>query len=258
MVRIRRRKKEQDLAFLTVFAMHLDTVGGTEYSADYPFYLARRLQPVLGNTCISLFGTGTCGDINHIDVTNPNPQGGQLEAARIGSALGRTVVSTLPGLVKVGSPRLGAGSTVVAAPLQQYGPKEIAWAKESMALVGTNKLPFLKQVEACKILSLQKIGNTNLPMEVQVFRLSDQVAIVGLPGEIFVELGLEIKKASPFSTTLVVELCNDAPGYVPTKKAFAEGSYETVNSRVKPGGGEMLVKAAVGLLNDLKRTSSLH
>jgi hypothetical protein len=33
---------------------------------------------------------------------------------------------------------------------------------------------------------------------------------------------------------------------VPTKKAFAEGSYETVNSRVKPGGGEMLVKAAVG------------
>jgi hypothetical protein len=256
MVRIRRRNKEQDIAFLTVFAMHLDTVGGTEYSADYPFYLARTLQPVLGNTCISLFGAGTCGDINHIDVTNPNPQGGQLEAARIGTALGRTVVLALPGLSKVESPRLGAAKTVVEAPLQQYGPKDIGWAKENLILVGTNKLPFLKQVEACKILSLQKTGGTNLPMEVQAFRLSDEAAIVGLPGEIFVELGLEIKKASPFSTTLVVELCNDAPGYVPTKKAFAEGSYETLNSRVKPGGGEMLVKAAVGLLTDLKQSSS--
>lgn len=34
-----------------------------------------------------------------------------------------------------------------------------------------------------------------LPMEVQVFRLSEDVAIVALPGEVFVELGLAIKKA---------------------------------------------------------------
>ena len=45
---------------------------------------------------------------------------------------------------------------------------------------------------------------------------------------------------------------HDAPGYVPTKKAFAEGSYETVNSRIRHGGGEMLVEAALRLLDDLK------
>src|SRR5262249_46445554 len=129
MVRIRRRNKEQDIAFLTVFAMHLDTVGGTEYSADYPFYLARMLQPVLGNTCISLFGASTCGDINLNDVTTPKPQGWQSEAARIGPALVRMVVLALPGLSKVESPSLGAAKTVVEAPLQQYGPKDIAWAK---------------------------------------------------------------------------------------------------------------------------------
>jgi hypothetical protein len=77
------------------------------------------------------------------------------------------------------------------------------------------------------------------------------VAIVGLPGEIFVELGLAIKRASPFATTLVVELCNDDPAYVPTRKAFSEGSYETVNSLVAPGGGEMLVETAVRLLQEL-------
>jgi len=93
-------------------------------------------------------------------------------------------------------------------------------------------------------------GDT-LPLEVQVFRLSKDVALVGLPGEVFVDLGLAIKKASPFATTLVVELCQDAPGYIPTTKAFKEGSYETVNSRVAPGGGEMMAEAAVRLLKEL-------
>ena len=91
--------------------------------------------------------------------------------------------------------------------------------------------------------------NTVEPM---IFRLSDEVALVALPGEVFVDLGLAIKQASPFDTTLVVELAHDAPGYVPTRKAFAEGSYETVNSRIAPGGGEMLVAAAVELLRQLQ------
>ena len=51
----------------------------------------------------------------------------------------------------------------------------------------------------------------------------------------------------------MIELCNDSPGYVPTRKAFAEGSYETVNSRVQPGGGEMLVETAARLLKELKQ-----
>lgn len=72
-----------------------------------------------------------------------------------------------------------------------------------------------------------------------------------LPGEVFVEHGLAIKKASPFRTTLVIELANDVPAYIPTRKALAEGSYETVNSRLQPGGGEMMVEAAVEILKQL-------
>ena len=91
-----------------------------------------------------------------------------------------------------------------------------------------------------------------MPMEVQVFRLGGDVAIVALPGEVFVELGLAIKKASPFETTMVIELANSSPAYVPTRKAFEQGDYEVVNSRVAPGGGEMLVKATLKMLRELK------
>ena len=120
-----------------------------------------------------------------------------------------------------------------------------------MENVATRKVPFLERVRAYTIMDLQARSGETLPMEVQVFRLGSEVAIVGLPGEVFVDLGLAIKKASPFPTTLVIELAQDAPGYVPTRKAFQEGSYETVNSRILPGGGEMLLEAAVQTLNEL-------
>jgi hypothetical protein len=79
------------------------------------------------------------------------------------------------------------------------------------------------------------------------------LAIVTLPGEVFVELGLAIKSRSPFETTMVVELANDVPNYIPTLKAFGEGSYEVVNSRLAPGSGEQLVAAAVRMLRELDR-----
>jgi hypothetical protein len=49
-----------------------------------------------------------------------------------------------------------------------------------------------------------------------------------------------------------MELSNDCIGYVPTEKAFAEGGYETVNSRIKPGGGELLAETAIRLLKQIK------
>ncbi len=248
---LRLRAGDRDLALLTVFALHLDTVGGTEYSADYPFYLERKLRPILGADGVSLFGAGTCGDINHIDVSKKEPQSGQMEAGRIGTTLGETVREALPKLKSLRSPRLGVRQAIVQAPLQKYGAEAIEQARKDLAKIGTRELPFLKQVEAYKIASLQMLPRDTLPMEVQVFRLSNEAAIVGLPGEVFVELGMAIKKASPFPLTFVIELCNDAPGYVPTIKAFKEGSYETVNSRVQPGGGEKLVETATRLLKEL-------
>jgi len=88
-----------------------------------------------------------------------------------------------------------------------------------------------------------------LPAEVQVIALGQDLAIVCLPGEVFVELGLAIKQASPFRTTLVVELCNCVEMlYVPTRVAYALGSYEVTNTALQPGAGEALAEAAVCLL----------
>ena len=64
----RQPEAKHPFAGLTVFAMHSDTVGGSEYSADYAYYLQQMLRSAYSEDFISAFGAGTCGDLNHINV----------------------------------------------------------------------------------------------------------------------------------------------------------------------------------------------
>jgi hypothetical protein len=246
---VRFRVGQKNVAALVVFAMHLDTTGGTEYSADYPYFLERELRKSLGPDFVSIFGAGTCGDINHVDVRIK----GRRRTEEMGAMLAETVVAHLPKLAEVKEPLLAVRRAVVEAPLQKYTAEQTSGARGQMAKIGTRELSFLEQVETAKIFDLALRKTDSIPLEVQAFRLSPDVAIVTLPAEVFVELGLAIKRASPFKTTLVIELANDDPAYIPTKKAFAEGSYETVNSRVVPGSGERMAEAAVKLLKELAK-----
>ncbi len=239
------------LASLTLFALHLDTVGGTKVSADFPFYLQKTMAEKLGQDFLSVFAAGTCGDINHIDVTRRTQLKGQEESRRIGTTLGETVLATIPTLASQKQPSLDVRTTTISLPLQSYSAEEVKQAAADMQKIGSRGLSFLEQVRAYKITALRERGGKTMPVLIQTFRLSPETALVGLPGEVFVDLGLEIKRRSPFKHTLVIELSGDAPGYVPTRKAFAEGSYETVNSRISPGGGERIVEVAVELLSDL-------
>jgi neutral ceramidase len=246
-------KTGEPLAGLAVFALHLDTVGGADYSADYPFYLEQALQNRYGSKFISVFGTGTCGDINHIDVTADDQFKGQAQTESIGAKLAETVLATADKAAAEPRPQLAVARSVLSVPTQEYSEAEVAKAAANMSKIGTRELSFLEQVEANKITDLNLYyPRKTADIEVQAIRLSDKTAIVCLPGEVFVELGLAIKAASPFEQTLVIELCNSCPAYIPTRKAFAEGSYETVNSRVVPGSGEKMAEEAIRLLKELQ------
>jgi len=86
--------------------------------------------------------------------------------------------------------------------------------------------------------------------------MGDALAWVSLPGEIFVELGLSIKAASPFAQTQIAELANGSIGYIPNRSAYAQGNYEVESARCAEGSGEILVQAAIRMLEDLKSQTS--
>ena len=80
------------------------------------------------------------------------------------------------------------------------------------------------------------------------------VAVVGIPGEMFTSLGLEIKRRSPFKETVVVELANDWIGYIPDAEGHRLGGYQVwtgLHSYVEPGTGERMVDQAVEMLRSL-------
>lgn len=90
---------------------------------------------------------------------------------------------------------------------------------------------------------------------IQVINIGD-VAIVGLPGEVFTSLGMEIKQKSPFRQTIIIQLANDAIGYIPDEKAYSLGGYQLwtgYHSLLPKGTGEELVKHAISLLTNLKK-----
>jgi neutral ceramidase len=74
------------------------------------------------------------------------------------------------------------------------------------------------------------------------------IAIVGIPGELFVELGLKLKSNPHFAHTLVAGYCNDLIGYIPTRDAYPQGGYEVETARVAAGSGETIVDTALSAL----------
>ena len=118
--------------------------------------------------------------------------------------------------------------------------------------IGKKQMTTVAMANAVCILDTLKHQGTPLEAEVQAIALSDDLAIVALPGEIFVELGLALKKTSPFKHTFIAELANGSIGYIPNRTAYAEGQYEVVSARGAEGAGEQLVDAGLKLLKDLR------
>lgn len=251
------------------FALHCDTVGGSMWSADYPFFIERTLRKALGPELISIFGTGCCGDINHV-----NPASSERNKADfIGNSIGDSIRDQLAGLAAIEHTHLAVKSEVVQLPLEEATQEQVNRSVQTLEIIKNGgAVEFLDHVIAYKKLILDQlrhqqpvgqntdhltwgrsialagIGET-LPVDVTVITIGDELAIVTLPGEVFVDLGLAIKQASPFRTTIVVELSNVVETiYIPHRAAYAGGSYEVTNSTVMPGSGEMLVESAVRLL----------
>ncbi len=247
------------LATYVNFTMHLDTVGGLEFSADYPYTLSKLLAAVRGPEMLTVFSIGAAGNVNHIDVGDPTPQSGHQEAARIGTILAADVLKTYPHLHPFAVDRVQCRDEAIGLSPPSVTPGDVEWAKEvSMKFGKPDAAPFMDQVKAEKIMSVSALHGKPIQTEIQVISLGNQVAWVGLPGEVFVELGLAVKRASPFPLTIVVELASGDIGYVPNREAYPQGAYEPVSARVAQGSGELMVDTALRLLTDLYRKPAVR
>jgi neutral ceramidase len=260
---------KKPVAILVNFALHVAVVGGNNFSSDFPGVMSDLIGKVKGEEVVTVFTNGTSGNINHIDVSNSNQLSGFDESRRIGTILADRVLNALNSLRPISITSLKAKIQVVNLPVFKVVEKlEMIWAKDVISKFGKPKgSGFADVVSAWRILDLVKYkggldtrhnSTTTVPLtddgsalrsEVSVITFGDQMALVGFPGDAFVELGLGIKLNSPFPFTIVSEQSgNGTISYMPNKKAFPEGQYEVNSVRYSSGGGESLVDAALETL----------
>ena len=94
--------------------------------------------------------------------------------------------------------------------------------------------------------------------EVMVIAIGD-VTLVLLPGESFVEFGLEIKERTAPRQVMTLAYSNGCPGYIPHRSAYPAGGYEVDEAYryygcpacFAPEAGEALVAAAIELVAEV-------
>jgi hypothetical protein len=132
-------------------------------------------------------------------------------------------------------------------PRRPYSEAEVAEFRAILAndKIGERTYP---KIRARTHLGQHERGQATSPVEVQAARLGD-LALLGFSAEYFVEYGLQLRRQSPAKHTFVIELVNDAIGYVPTPEAFDEGGYEGTSARFTRDTGPAMAEAALTLFS---------
>jgi len=235
-------------AILVNFACHLDVLGNGNflYSADYPYYLRHTLAKAFGRSLVIPFANGPCGNINHINVFGNKRQGGYDHARMMGMMLAGEVLKIEGRAEPLAVDALGGKSQTLELPRRPYSEAELA---EFHSIIADDRIAAraYPKVRARTHLKQHEQGKAVAPVEVQTMKLGD-LALFGIPGEYFVEYGLQLRQKSSAAHTFIVELANDCIGYIPTPEAFDEGGYEGTSARFARDTGDVMAEAVLNLL----------
>lgn len=201
---------------------------------------AMRLIESERSSSTALFLNGCAGNIN------PHPRGTFALAGDHGQRAGQAVLQAIDDMTLREGGQLRCARHAFDLPLQPMPSQaecehELArWEPAYQQLNGEHHRDWRtsrhyvaakQRLEACRSGTVVD----GLPIDVQVVAI-DEVALVGLPGEIFVETGFAITEASPFELTLPVGYANGSIGYVPTLEEIPHGGYEVEDARARYQG----------------------
>ena len=279
------------LAALVNYTCHPIFIGSASrlISPDYPGPMRRVVERETGAIC--LFLQGATGNVNprspmHPDTTEAERAGAMLglEAAKVFLDLDtRTTIERDDWITSVATFHLvrkeavdsgkpdcvSAGEVALSLPLLPL--PDAATARSVLgerqatleALLQRGATPDDLNPARYQVQWAQKLVKSveenlapkSVTVPVQVVRIND-VAVVGVAGELFVEAQLAIKRASPIASTLVAAYSNGCVGYLPIAEAYPDGGYEVEHSykgyrlpaAIAPGAAERVVAMAINLL----------
>ena len=268
---VRIDRKGADDIVLVNFGTHPDTIGEDKISADWPGFVRSTLEAALTDTkCV--FFNGAQGDVNHINVF-PRPgeanglhkdfddvDRGYAHAKHMGNVVAGAVLQVYEKVNYVDVDSIKYTEKLIPIPANVPTPDELPLAIKynELHLAGKdNEIPYKGMALTTVVAdAARKVRLKDGPefFDLPLIAISvGNIVFVGIPGEPFSKIGIELKANSPeFDMVLPCALTNGSKGYFPTKDAYDEGGYETATSRFKAGVAEIIIEEGTKLIKSLK------
>jgi hypothetical protein len=256
--------KRKPISLFANYSLHY--VGGAPsglMSADY-FGEFARIMPsrVRGDeSFVAMMSNGTSGDINNIPFNVTRPPREPFEQIRIvAQKAADTAWFAYRKIEKHQSDvRLGMLQREVTLRYRKPTDAQVAEARAVLAVKdkeAIEKLPRLAQNYAGSTINAAERPEETLTVKLQAIRIGE-LAVCCIPFETFVEIGLDLKKRSPFPQTMVIGLANARHGYLPTLEQHKLGGYETWigTNQVQEDTSVILTDHLLEMLSELKKAN---
>lgn len=226
-----RTANDKPLAVFANYSLHY--VGdmpplSADYFGVFADVMATKLQA--GKEFVAMLSNGTSGDVNNINFKAEAPKTKPGERSRlVAEAVAAAAMKAIDKKDHAPQATLRSATREIELGVRKPTAEEIQRAEAILAKAQGRELRGAEEVYARETVLLKDYPD-RVRVPLQVLQVGD-AAVVAIPCETFAEIGLSIKKKSPFATTCVVSLANGYFGYLPTPQQHQLGGYETWRAR---------------------------
>ena len=244
----------QPLAILVNYSTHPVTFGpdNLRFSADFPGVMCKVVQQAFGDKPLAFFLQGAPGDINVFDATTPMKEDAIARRDWAGETLGKAAASAAKEIETTADPN--SSIDFAEDPLTcklRWDPKKF---REEL----------LREINPIAFKTFAPPIQETMQLPVTTALIDRKIAILGMPGEPFVEYQMNMRARCPVRDCFFLGYTNGYYGYFPTIKAATEGGYgaQSATTWVQVGAGEQMenhglieIYRMLGLLQDSPNTN---
>ena len=206
--------KGEPIAILTNYSVHATVLGAAnrQISADLAGAASRAVERHYGDHVVAPWTSGAAGDQDPLYRVGTDFR----NVTALGHILAEEVIRVADGITSSPRARIVGMQKVVSCP-----------GKRTVQSPARDKPYTFEDADP-------------VPIRLSLLVVND-IAIAGVSGEVLTNIGLRLKRESPFNRTVMVTHANGSNGYLPDDAAYEQVSYEITASRVKPGCAERAI-----------------
>lgn len=193
--------------------------GQAEITGDIPGATSQYVEAELGDDVVALWTSGAAGDQNPVYTSVYLKPDGSFEDTGVG------------------------GWALLEAQARRLGEEIVRLVDETSVVTSEAELAVRSSALTCPPKAGAAADASDVAIPLTLLTIGD-IALAGVGGELYSEIGTAIKDTSPFEQTMVVTLLPGEVGYIPSDRAYTLPAEMAVNAKIASGCAEQGIPEA--------------